>query len=77
MEFAAASRTGIREGLPGGRMAPMATVLVVEDERDIRELLRRYLERAGHSVLTAGTGAEGDVPGGGGFSALSVALSTT
>jgi len=36
----------------------MATVLVVEDERDIRELLRRYLERAGHSVLTAGTGAE-------------------
>ena len=37
----------------------MATVLVVEDERDIRELLRRFLERAGHSVLTAATGAEG------------------
>lgn len=37
----------------------MATVLVVEDERDIRDLLRRYLERAGHSVLTAATGAEG------------------
>jgi len=36
----------------------MRTVLVVEDERDIRELLRRYLERAGYSVLTAGTGAE-------------------
>ena len=36
----------------------MATVLVVEDERDIRELLRRYLERAGHSVLTSGTGSE-------------------
>jgi DNA-binding response OmpR family regulator len=36
----------------------MRTVLVVEDERDIRELLRRYLERAGHSVLTAATGAE-------------------
>lgn len=36
----------------------VATVLVVEDERDIRELLRRYLERAGHSVLTSGTGAE-------------------
>jgi DNA-binding response OmpR family regulator len=34
------------------------TILVVEDERDIRELLRRYLERAGHSVLSAGTGAE-------------------
>ena len=36
----------------------MATILVVEDERDIRDLLRRYLERAGHSVLTSGTGAE-------------------
>jgi two-component system alkaline phosphatase synthesis response regulator PhoP len=36
----------------------VASVLVVEDERDIRELLRRYLERAGHSVLTTGTGAE-------------------
>jgi DNA-binding response OmpR family regulator len=34
------------------------TVLVVEDEGDIRELLRRYLERAGLSVITAGTGAE-------------------
>ena len=39
-------------------MAGMATVLVVEDERDIRELLRRYLERAGHAVLSTGTGAE-------------------
>ena len=37
----------------------MATCLVVEDERDIRDLLRRYLERAGHAVLTAATGAEG------------------
>ena len=37
---------------------PMQTVLVVEDERDIREVLRRYLERAGLSVLTASTGAE-------------------
>ena len=36
----------------------MRTVLVVEDERDIRELLRRYLERAGLSVLTAATGSE-------------------
>jgi DNA-binding response OmpR family regulator len=35
------------------------TVLVVEDERDLRDLLRRYLERAGHAVLTAATGAEG------------------
>ncbi len=36
----------------------MQTVLVVEDERDIRELLGRYLERAGLAVLMASTGAE-------------------
>ena len=36
----------------------MPTVLVVEDERDIREVLRRYLERAGFSVLTTASGAE-------------------
>jgi DNA-binding response OmpR family regulator len=35
-----------------------ATVLVVEDEREIRDLLRRYLERAGYGVLTTGSGAE-------------------
>ncbi|MGZ4150436.1 MAG: response regulator transcription factor [Actinomycetota bacterium] len=34
------------------------TVLVVEDEQKIRELLRGYLERAGYSVLTTGSGAE-------------------
>ncbi|USX54440.1 response regulator transcription factor [Lentzea sp. HUAS12] len=33
------------------------TVLVVEDEKEIRELLRRYLERAGFTVLTTGSGA--------------------
>jgi two-component system alkaline phosphatase synthesis response regulator PhoP len=37
----------------------VATVLVVEDERKIRDLLRAYLEKAGHSVLTASSGAEG------------------
>ncbi len=36
----------------------MTTVLVVEDDRDIREVLRRYLERAGLGVLTTGSGAE-------------------
>jgi DNA-binding response OmpR family regulator len=35
-----------------------ATVLVVEDEPKIRELLRSYLEREGWSVLTTGSGAE-------------------
>jgi DNA-binding response OmpR family regulator len=56
-------------GAPGhtgrtGRMADgeagvaMATVLVVEDERKLRELVRSYLERVGFTVLSAGSGAE-------------------
>lgn len=35
-----------------------ATVLVVEDEHKLRELLRSRLEREGLAVLTAGSGAE-------------------
>ena len=35
-----------------------ATVLVVEDERILRELVRSYLERAGFAVLSTGSGAE-------------------
>jgi DNA-binding response OmpR family regulator len=35
-----------------------ATVLVVEDEVKIRELVRRYLEHEALSVLTTGSGAE-------------------
>jgi DNA-binding response OmpR family regulator len=35
-----------------------ATVLVVEDERKIRDLVRDYLEREGLGVLTTGSGAE-------------------
>jgi DNA-binding response OmpR family regulator len=35
-----------------------ATVLVVEDEAKIRELLRAYLERAGFEVVSTGSGAE-------------------
>ena len=42
--------------LHDGGMA--ATVLVVEDERKIRDLVRVYLEREGHSVVTTGSGAE-------------------
>ncbi len=34
------------------------TVLVVEDDRELREVVRRYLERAGHAVHTTGSGAE-------------------
>jgi two-component system sensor histidine kinase BaeS len=36
-----------------------ATVLVVEDDGELRELLRRYLERAGYAVHTTGSGVEG------------------
>ncbi len=36
----------------------MPTVLVVEDDRDIREVLRRYLERSGFSVLSTAQGVE-------------------
>ena len=35
-----------------------ATVLVVEDERKLRDFIRSYLERAGFAVLTTGSGAE-------------------
>jgi DNA-binding response OmpR family regulator len=35
-----------------------ATVLVVEDEQKLRELVRSYLERAGFTVLSTGSGAE-------------------
>ena len=35
-----------------------ATVLLVEDERKLRELVRSYLERAGFAVLSTGSGAE-------------------
>jgi DNA-binding response OmpR family regulator len=35
-----------------------ATVLVVEDERKLRDLLRSYLERAGLDVVSTGSGAE-------------------
>jgi len=34
------------------------TVLVVEDEQKLRELVRSYLERAGFAVLSTGSGAE-------------------
>jgi DNA-binding response OmpR family regulator len=39
-------------------MDVVTTILVVEDERDLRELLRRYHERAGYAVLSAATGTE-------------------
>ena len=41
-----------------GQYGSMAAILVVEDERDIRDILRRYLQRAGFAVVTTGSGAE-------------------
>ncbi len=35
-----------------------ATVLLVEDERKLRDLVRSYLERAGFTALSTGSGAE-------------------
>jgi DNA-binding response OmpR family regulator len=35
-----------------------ATILLVEDERKLRDLVRAYLERAGFAVLSTGSGAE-------------------
>jgi DNA-binding response OmpR family regulator len=35
-----------------------ATILLVEDERKLRELVRSYLERAGFAVLSTDSGAE-------------------
>jgi len=35
-----------------------ATVLIVEDERKLRDFIRSYLERAGFTVLSTGSGAE-------------------
>lgn len=35
-------------------------ILVVDDERAIRELMRRLLERAGYACATAGSSAEAD-----------------
>src|SRR6202035_560242 len=42
----------------GGRREMAATVLLVEDERKLRELVRSYLERAGFTVLSTESGAE-------------------
>jgi DNA-binding response OmpR family regulator len=49
------SAGGDDSGMSGGG----ATVLVVEDERKIRDLVRGYLEREGLAVLTTDSGAEG------------------
>ncbi|HEY3667942.1 MAG TPA: response regulator transcription factor [Polyangiaceae bacterium] len=43
---------------PAAQPGPQQTLLLVEDERDTRELLGRALERAGYACLSAGTALE-------------------
>ncbi len=43
-------------GFPHTRRVGKATILVVDDERKIRDLVRSYLEREGYAVLVADTG---------------------
>ncbi len=37
----------------------MATILVIDDEQSIRDLLKEVLEKAGHQVIEAADGREG------------------
>jgi DNA-binding response OmpR family regulator len=37
---------------------PAGRILVVDDDRNVRDVVRRYLERAGYAVLVAGDGEE-------------------
>lgn len=37
----------------------MSTVLLVEDEQEVRELLAKYIEKNGYTVYTATNGEEG------------------
>jgi DNA-binding response OmpR family regulator len=41
---------------PGPGPGPEYRILVVDDDETVRDVVRRYLERAGHDVLTAGDG---------------------
>jgi DNA-binding response OmpR family regulator len=44
--------------MKAGDRAVAATILLVEDERKLRDLVRSYLERAGFTVLSTESGAE-------------------
>ncbi len=48
----------IHDDRTGAAVGLMALVLVVDDEADIRDLLREALEQAGHQVLTASDGRQ-------------------
>ena len=46
----------MRNGVLGGETGDMTTVLVVDDEPMVRDVVSRYLERDGHRVVTAEDG---------------------
>jgi PAS domain S-box-containing protein len=56
---AAAEPLGAAAGEPSGAAAGAATILVVDDDRDVRAFLADSLEGMGHKVVAVGSGQEG------------------
>jgi DNA-binding response OmpR family regulator len=56
--FAAAAMIGAAMSHPTDNPAPRASVLVVDDEPTIGEVVARYLERAGYATRVAADGAQ-------------------
>jgi CheY-like chemotaxis protein len=50
--------SGARPERPHAFSKPVASVLIVEDDRDTREMLERFLELEGFSVMSAPNGLE-------------------
>jgi DNA-binding response OmpR family regulator len=44
--------------MPSGDSDPIGTILLVDDDKDLREFLYMHLQYCGHSVLQAGSGSE-------------------
>lgn len=44
--------------MSGGDSEPIGTILLVDDDKDLREFLYQHLLHCGHSVLQAGSGLE-------------------
>lgn len=44
--------------MPSGDSDPIGTILLVDDDKDLREFLYMHLLHCGHSVLQAGSGTE-------------------
>ena len=44
--------------MASGDSEPIGTILLVDDDKDLREFLYQHLLRCGHSVLQAGSGVE-------------------